>query len=124
MKRRQFVASSVLATATLTTASAAVLAAHVAPKKELYELRTYELRFGSPQSTIENYLIDALIPDLIRQGIKTIGVFREMGKSDPAKLYVLIPHGSMDTYATTASRMTDDSIYAKASQAYIEATPE
>lgn len=124
MKRRQFVASSVLATATLTTASAAVLAAQVAPKKELYELRTYELRFGSPQSTIENYLKDALIPALNRQGIKTIGVFREMGKSDPAKLYVLIPHGSMDTYATTASRMTDDSIYAKASQAYNEATPE
>ncbi|MDB5239627.1 MAG: family containing protein [Spirosoma sp.] len=112
-----------MAGATLATADAQT--AQPAPKqKELYELRTYELRFGSPQSNIENYLKEALIPALNRQGVKTVGVFREMGKSDPAKLYVLIPHASMESYATVASRLTSDSAYTTASQAYNQLTPD
>lgn len=122
MKRRQFVSSSLLATATLATAQAQSVKA--APKKELYELRTYTLRFGSPQSTIENYLKDALIPALNRQNIKTVGVFREVGKTDPAKLYVLIPHTSMDSYATVNSRLADDADYRKAGQPYTELAPD
>lgn len=123
MRRRQFVSTSLLAGATLATADAQT--AQPAPKqKELYELRTYELRFGSPQSNIENYLKDALIPAMNRQGVKTVGVFREMGKSDPAKLYVLIPHTSMESYATVASRLTSDSAYATASQVYNQLTPD
>ncbi|HLK97523.1 MAG TPA: NIPSNAP family protein [Hymenobacter sp.] len=123
MKRRQFVSASLLAGATLATADAK--SAQPAPKqKELYELRTYELRFGSPQSNLENYLKDALIPALNRQGVRTVGVFREMGKSDPAKLYVLIPHTSMESYVTAASRLTGDSAYATASQAYNQLTPD
>ena len=123
MKRRQFVSASLLASATLATARAQ--SAKAAPKqKEVYELRTYELRFGSPQSNIENYLKDALIPALNRQGVKTVGVFREMGKSDPAKLYVLIPYASMDSYATSASRLADDAAFTTASQSYSQLTPE
>ena len=123
MKRRQFVSASLLTTATLATAQAQ--SAKAAPvKKEVYELRTYELRFGSPQSNIENYLKDALMPALNRQGIKTVGVFREMGKSDPAKLYVLIPHASIDNYATSASRLADDAAFTTASQSYSQLTPD
>lgn len=117
MKRRQFVAASLLAAPALT-------AEKPAPKKELYELRIYESRFGSPQSGIENYLKDALMPALNRQGVKAVGVFREMGKSDPPKLYVLIPHSSMDSYASTATRLAADAAYTSASQAYTQLAPD
>ena len=120
MKRRQFVAASLLAVPALTTAETVKPAA----TKELYELRTYESRFGSPQSNIENYLKDALMPALNRQGVKAVGVFREMGKTDPAKLYVLIPHPSMDSYATAAARLASDTAYAAASQSYNQLTPD
>lgn len=116
MKRRQFVASSLLAV----PAIAAAQTAQPAAVKELYELRTYESRFGSPQSNIENYLKDALIPALNRQSVRAIGVFREMGKTDPAKLYVLIPHTSMETYATASAQLAADAAYGKASQVYNE----
>ena len=122
MKRRQFVVSSLLAGATLTTTQAQTT--KPAATKELYELRTYESRFGLPQSNIENYLKDALIPALNRQSVKAIGVFREMGKSDPAKLYVLIPHPSMESYATASTRLASDAAYAKASQVYNELAPD
>ena len=120
MKRRQFVASSLLAVPALTTIETVKPAA----TKELYELRTYESRFGSPQSNIENYLKDALMPALNRQGVKAVGVFREMGKTDPAKLYVLIPHPSMESYATAAARLASDTGYAAASQGYNQLMPD
>lgn len=122
MKRRQFVSSSLLAGVTLATAQAQ--RTKPAATNELYELRTYESRFGFPQSNIENYLKDALIPALNRQGVKAVGVFREMGKSDPAKLYALIPHPSLASYATAYTRLADDAAYGKASQAYNQLMPD
>jgi NIPSNAP len=122
MKRRQFVSSSLLATATLATAQAQ--SATAAPKKAVFELRTYQMRFGAPASGLENYLKDALIPALNRQGIKAVGVFRELGKSDPAKLRVLIPHSSMDSYALVASQLASDLTYVKASQVYADIAPD
>ncbi|MGF7217433.1 hypothetical protein GGR92_003607 [Spirosoma lacussanchae] len=119
MKRRQFVASSLLAVPALTQETA-----KPAPAKQVYELRTYDMRFGAQQSNLENYLKDALIPALNRQGAKTVGVFREMGKSDPAKLYVLIPHASMDAYAGVSTRLAADTAYASASRAYNDLTPD
>jgi len=119
MKRRQFVASSLLAVPALTQETA-----KPAPAKQVYELRIYDMRFGAQQSNLENYLKDALIPALNRQGAKTVGVFREMGKSDPAKLYVLIPHASMDAYAGAATRLAADTAYTSASKAYNDLTPD
>jgi NIPSNAP len=122
MKRRQFVSASVLATASLAATQAQAIAP--VPAKALYELRTYQLRFGAPTAILETYLKDALIPALNRLGINAVGVFREMGKSDPPKLYMLIPHGSMAIYATTAARLAEDAVYAKASQPYTDLPPD
>ncbi|CCH52545.1 NIPSNAP family containing protein [Fibrisoma limi BUZ 3] len=119
MKRRQFVSASVLAASALTTAQAEPKA----PKKEVYELRTYQLRGGSSPAT-ENYLKDALIPALNRQNIKNVGVFKEMGKTEPARLYVLIPHPSWDDYANLTTKLADDKAFATASQAYVSLTPD
>ncbi|GAB3890166.1 hypothetical protein GCM10028825_26330 [Spirosoma agri] len=93
-------------------------------QKAVYEWRTYEPKYGSPQSSIENYLKDALIPALNRQGAKNVGVFREMGKSDPAKLHVLIPYPSWDAYTTAASKLASDQAFGQASQSYVSLTPE
>ncbi len=120
MKRRQFVASSLLAVPALTE----VKTAQAAPQKAFYELRTYQFRFGAPQSGLDNYLKDALIPALNRQGVKNVGVFREWGKSDPAKMTVLIPYASAEAFATIASKLAVDSAYTQASQAYMNLTPD
>lgn len=118
MKRRQFVATSVLAVPAFAETP------QPAAPKAVYELRTYEMRFGAPGSSLENYLKDALMPALNRQGAKTVGVFREMGKSDPAKLYVLIPHATMDSYLAAATGLASDAAYASASQTYNQVTPD
>ncbi|MBC7571498.1 MAG: NIPSNAP family protein [Spirosoma sp.] len=123
MKRRQFVSASVAATASL--AATQTMANTAAPAaKQAYELRTYELKFGSPAGNIENYFKEALIPALNRQGVKTVGVFREVGKSDPGKIYVLIPFASMDAFAQSATRLASDAEYGKASQNYNALAPD
>lgn len=120
MKRRQFVASSLLAVPAL----AETKTASAVPQKAFYELRTYQFRFGASQTSLDTYLKDALIPALNRQGVKNVGVFREWGKSDPPKLRVLIPYPSAEAFTTMAGKLADDSAYAQASQAYNELTPD
>ncbi|MBC7921358.1 MAG: NIPSNAP family protein [Ferruginibacter sp.] len=119
MKRRQFMAASVLAASALTAR-----AGTKAPKKAVYALRTYQLRFGAPQSGIENYLREALIPALNRHGVKNTGVFREMGKTEPALLYVLIPYSSWEDYGQVTNRLSEDQAFATASQGYTRLTPD
>jgi hypothetical protein len=95
-----------------------------APKKEFYEIRTYELRFGSPASNLENYFKNALIPALNRLGVKNVGVFKEIGKSEPAKIYVFIPYASMEQYAAIHLQLKSDQQFKEAAQEYNSLLPD
>src|SRR5690606_32141171 len=85
--------------------------------KEVYEMRVYELTMGS-LGRMEDYLSTALIPALNRSGVKQVGVFREIGKDEPAKIYVLIPHASMSAYGASLDALEKDAAYQTASQEY------
>lgn len=93
-------------------------------KKEFYELRTYELRFGSPRGNLENYFKNALIPALNKYGVKNIGAFGEIGNSDPAKIYLLIPYASIDDFASINAKIKTDEDFIKASQEYNNLQPD
>lgn len=93
-------------------------------KKEFYELRTYELKFGSPKSNIENYFKNALFPALNKYGIKNIGAFGELGNSDPAKIYILIPYSSMEEFTSVSAKVKADADFVKATQEYNSLPPE
>lgn len=85
--------------------------------KELYELRVYELTMGS-LGRMEDYLSKALIPALNRSGVQQVGVFREMGMNEPAKIYVLIPYASIQAYGSSMDALAKDAAYQAASQEY------
>ena len=93
-------------------------------KKEMYELREYEMRYGSPQSNLDNYLKNALLPALNKYGVKNVGVFREVGKSDPAKIYLLIPFPSMEEYNGIMEKVKADEDFKKNSQDYNNLPPD
>lgn len=124
MNRRKFVASSLLAAPVLATQPSTAAEAAAAPQKEFYELRTYQFKFGTPAANLDNYLKDALIPALNRLGVKSVGAFREIGKSEPARLYVLIPYPSANAFATVASGLASDTAFSQASQAYTNLPPD
>lgn len=87
-----------------------------AVKKELYEWREYEIRFGSSQAPLHEYLEKAFIPALNKYGVKTVGVFKEIGKTEPAKIYVLIAYPSFEEYVSINTNIKKDDAYIKSSE--------
>lgn len=79
MKRRNFLRSAILGTAS-TAVSANVFGAGRASSshKQFYELRDYELVRLERQEFLDQYFRYALIPALNRAGVEHVGVFREL----------------------------------------------
>jgi hypothetical protein len=117
MKRRKFLKAA-LTTGAATAGLTAVANSPDVAGKEIYELRTYTMNRGQALATMDTYLSKALIPALNRLGVKKVGVFSEVGKSEPAKIYMFIPYGSMDAYAKAADALAADKEYLQASADY------
>ncbi len=119
MKRRRFIKRVAVlplgGSALLAEASSGKSAEWQQDENQVYELRRYEIIFGRPQQELENYLKDALIPALNRQGVEHVGVFSELGMSTPAKLYVLISYPSFESYRVSFEKLAADDIYKAAS---------
>lgn len=119
MQRRKFIQSSLAATAgTAVTVNAAIAHEKYQAQKEVYEWREYEMRFGASQAQLEEYFKTALIPALNKLGVKTVGVFKEWRPSDPAKIYLLTPYASFDSYVSVNAKLKADADYVKNSAAY------
>ncbi len=116
MKRRKFVAA---ASALSISSFSSAMATSAAPKadKEVYELKSYELKMGG-MGRLETYLQNALIPALNRLGVSKVGVFKELGKDEPAKLHLLSVYPSQNQYFQIQNQLKTDAAYLKASEAY------
>jgi hypothetical protein len=117
MKRRKFIQSTAVATALPLTFSAGQQQPKPASGKELYELRTYEIKFGGNQNLLIEYLKNALEPALKRQGVNHFMIFREYGNSDPANIWVLISYPDTSAYLQSQNLFADPE-YLKASADY------
>ena len=129
MKRRKFIQSTVLASA---VASALPLSNAIGQEisnidlgseKELYELRTYELKFGGNQKLLIDYLQKVHQPALERLGVNHFMLFKELGDSSPAKLRVLISYPDSTIYLR-AQNLHSDLKYAKEAKKYDVLTPD
>lgn len=84
--------------------------------KEYYELRVYELKGN--RTVFDNYLSKALIPYLNKASVAHVGVFNEISKAEPFKVYVLIPYPSFESFGAITAAMQKDEGYLKASEEY------
>ena len=84
-------------------------------QNEVYEIRTYELFQYSNLKDFNTYFKDHFIPTLNQQGINNIGVFQEVSKDLPRKIYVFIPYNNMVTYEKARSLMASNWRIQKAS---------
>jgi hypothetical protein len=124
MKRRKFIQSSVVASAL----PLGIVQGHstnqpVAPAKALFELRTYEMKFGTDHSLLTAYLQNVLQPALKRTGVNHFMMFRELGNSDPANIWVLISYPDQHIYLK-AQNLSADPVYAAASADFHALPPE
>ncbi len=120
MKRRDFLSKSAITTA-LAASAAIPLAGQASPADltdEFYEFRTYTLRGGGSVRVLGQFLEEALIPALNRNGVPAVGVFRETGGAEPPKVYLLIPYSSIQLFADMPSRLAADQVYQRTRLAY------
>ena len=125
MQRRNFLASSIAASAVAFRASTAEAVggqgAGTGEGREYYELRRYQLFRGPQVKLADDFLREALVPALNRLGISPVGVFEvEIGPESPS-VYVLIPSPSIETLVTAEFRLNRDADYLKAGSGFLNA---
>src|ERR1041385_786056 len=118
MNRRDFLATSLTASAALAALPAG--AAQPGATPEFYQLRVYRLKAGADHTLLDNYLEKAAIPALNRLGCKPVGVFTEIEPKGDPSVYVLVPYPNLETFASAAKRMRADAEYMKAGADYLE----
>jgi NIPSNAP len=124
MKRRDFLKSALAASSAAGLTQTLAMAADAPEKtaREYYELRLYHLRRGPKQKLFDDFFRDAAIPAMNRIGLGPIGVFNVMTGPDSPTMYVLIPHKSLDSFATATDRVRQDAEYQKLGAEFINAT--
>ncbi len=123
MERRQFLASSIAASA-LAAAAGGELAAQSTPSttREFYHLRRYNLLSGNQLKLTESFFAEALMPALARQGMGPVGAFKlDIGPETPA-YYLLIPGPSVEALAELDLHLAEDADFLKAADSFWNAT--
>jgi len=106
MQRRKFITTAAAASA-LPISCAAMAKDSTATEKELYEFRTYELKFGGNQKMLLAYLKNALKPAMMRVGANHFMLFEQVAAGGPKKIYALISYPSSAIYIKAQTLNTD-----------------
>ncbi|MBU3821213.1 NIPSNAP family protein [Flavobacteriaceae bacterium XHP0103] len=95
-----------------------------AQNRDFYQIKTYLMNTPQQMEITENFLEDAYLPALKRNGIKAVGVFKPKTiESDSIKkIMVLIPFSSMDAFLNIDDKLQKDNAYLSAGANYLNAT--
>lgn len=138
--RRDFLKTSLAASATGAALAAGLTAASAAQPvsaHEYYELRAYRLKPGTSTALLDGYLAKALIPALNARGLTGIGVFTEIDVDKkavtskpkvgtpeaPVAVWVLITHPTLESFASVAADLNLDPAVQSAGAEYLK-TPK
>lgn len=122
MKRRSFLATTIITTSGAMLPSIAMSADSLKKNSsEFYELKTYNLSSERQQKLVEDYFEKAAIPALNRIGVTNVGVFKELKPAGQTKIYALIPYSSIDAFITINQKLETDKAYKDAGAAYLNA---
>jgi len=112
MKRRNFIGSTLAVSALSAGTSLGLKSAE--SENELYELRTYHIRFLASASSLITYLQEVLQVEYEKIGATHFQIFREYGMNEPQKLWVLIAYPNSSTYIKAQQLTYQEDFVAKA----------
>ncbi len=113
MKRRDLLAAgSCAAGLGALGLSTDAMGAEAAGAKEYLELRQYTFASIEKRDTYVTFLKDVAVPALNRIDIDRVGVWKMQKESDPT-LWVLLPHKTIASFATSRQRLLADKAYVK-----------
>jgi hypothetical protein len=110
LNRRDFLKTSLAASATAALAAAAPLRGAESPAEsgEVIELRAYRLKPGASHALLDAYLEKALIPALNARGVEAVGAFTEPDAKDGPAVWVLIPQPTVGAAAAADAALNAD----------------
>ena len=124
MKRREFLKTSLVASAAAATA-AVTHAAETKPaatEREFYELRLYHLRQGPMLKRFDEFYRDVALPAWNRAGVSAVGVFDVMIGPDQPTKYVLLPFKSWEAMNEAREKFESDETVSKSDFANLPPT--
>lgn len=131
MQRREFLAASAAAVVAGLVGTRFGFAADAPAKspRQYLDLRTYHFASPEKMAAFEQFLADAAVPAWNRAGLQPVGVWKPTAKdnpnlkltADPADLYVLLPHPSMESVLGLDAKLAADEAFQKAGQAVLTA---
>lgn len=87
-----------------------------------YQIKIYHIKDAAQEKTVDQYLENAYLPALHRQGISGVGVFKPIQKDSAEQLiYVFIPFKKIDHYLKLDQALEKDQIYLNAGKDYLNA---
>jgi len=103
--------------ASYSTAIADANKIEITKDNELYELRTYTLKFRSSPAPLIQYLDEVLEPSMKAIGVNHFMKFNEYGQGEPGKIWVLISYPNESIYLE-AQKMTSTPAFMEKSKEY------
>src|SRR5688572_11585909 len=91
--------------------------------RRIYEIRIYHFTTGEQETILDNFLKNAYIPALHKQGIKMVGAYKPLA-NDTAKskrLYVFIPYKSLKEFEQISNKLDKDKTLAQNGAEYVNA---
>lgn len=94
--------------------------------REYYEVRSYVLGEKGDEEAVDQYLRDALLPALERQGVGPVGVFTNSPADETGsrRIVVVIPFDNPNQMADVAQSVRSDEKYQSAAKDYLSRGPK
>jgi NIPSNAP len=122
MKRREFLKTSLAASALAATTTTVMNAAEEKSPREFYELRLYHLRQGPMLKRFDDFYRDVAVPAWNRAGVSAVGVFDVMIGPDAPTKYVLLPFASLTAMQAAREKFESDASVLSAELANVPPT--
>ncbi len=117
MNRRKFVAAATAAT------PAALFGAHHEASDDAHYLEwiTFEVLNNARRGALESFLKNVVVPGLNSHGCSPVGVFRPKHGERGTKVFLLVPHKTIDSFLTTWDALSQTADYKKATDTPMDA---
>ena len=91
---------------------------------EYYELRTYKIFDYEKQEIADQYLETALLPALMGQGVRHVGVFHNLKDENDHSIYVLIVWPNLNALGLCNEKLGVDAVYQEAAKPHTQRPPK
>jgi len=95
----------------------------VQEEREFYQLKIYSFSTEEQVATVDNYLKNAFMPAVKKQGIDKVGVFKSrLSETDTVqKIFVLLPFKTLEQFKELDNQLLEDETHITAGSEYINA---